>query len=159
MMKTLILYASKTGVSADIAKRLAEKSGADTKDVRDAGITLEPYEEVVLGGAVYATRLIGPLRRFVKKHAEELSQKKLHIFVCGADMETDLHAVVKKDFPNPIYKQAENIVFVGGELRIEKMGFFSRLIIKMVSKSQEDKESPRILDDVVEALAVKLGKT
>jgi menaquinone-dependent protoporphyrinogen oxidase len=45
--------------------------------------SLEPYDAVVLGSAVYMRRWQGDARHFLRKHGEELSQRSFWVFSSG----------------------------------------------------------------------------
>jgi menaquinone-dependent protoporphyrinogen oxidase len=86
-MRTLVAYASKHGSTAEIAEAITERlreSGLDVDCVvaGDVG-SLEPYDAVVLGSAVYTKRWRGEARHFLRKHGEALSQRPFWVFSSG----------------------------------------------------------------------------
>ena len=87
MAKILVAYASKHGSTAEIADAVAETlRGLDLSvDCAEAGEvkSVEPYDAVVLGSAVYIRRWRGDAKHFLRKHAEQLSRRPFWVFSSG----------------------------------------------------------------------------
>jgi menaquinone-dependent protoporphyrinogen oxidase len=87
MDKVLVAYASKRGSTAEIADAIADKlreSGLAVDCVAvDEVRTLDPYDAVVLGSAVYMKHWRGDARRFLHRHADELSHRPFWVFSSG----------------------------------------------------------------------------
>lgn len=86
-MTVLVAYASKRGSTAEIAETVAA-----TLRREGLGVCLEPcesvrslddYDAVVLGSAVYMKRWRGDARHFLKKHRKALRQKPFWVFSSG----------------------------------------------------------------------------
>jgi menaquinone-dependent protoporphyrinogen oxidase len=87
VMNVLVAYASKHGSTAEIAEAIAaalRQSGLSV-DCTVAGEvkTLEPYDAVVLGSAVYIKRWRGDAKHFLRKHHDGLSQRPFWVFSSG----------------------------------------------------------------------------
>lgn len=86
-MRVLVTYASKQGGTAGLAEWIGqalEHSGlgvsvVPTTEVED----VEPYDAVIVGGALYVFRWHADARRFINKHAKSLSQRPVWIFSSG----------------------------------------------------------------------------
>lgn len=86
-MTVLVAYSSKRGSTAEIAETLAatlRRKGLgvcleQAEDVR----SLEPYDAVVLGSAVYMKRWRGDAKHFLKKHRKALRQMPFWVFSSG----------------------------------------------------------------------------
>ena len=86
-MTVLVAYASKHGSTGEIADAIAatlRESGLDA-DCREAGdvTSLEPYDAVVLGSAVYMRRWRGGAKRFLRRHADALAERPFWVFSSG----------------------------------------------------------------------------
>jgi menaquinone-dependent protoporphyrinogen oxidase len=87
MTRVLVAYASKMGATKEIAEaigdRLAERGCS--ADVRPAGAidSVDGYDAVVLGSAVYATRWRPEAVRFVRRHARQLPAHTVWLFESG----------------------------------------------------------------------------
>ena len=86
-MTVVVAAASRHGATAEIASAIREA-------LRERGVpavalpvedvdTLEGYDAVVLGSAVYMGRWLEPARRFATEHAEELAARPTWLFSCG----------------------------------------------------------------------------
>jgi menaquinone-dependent protoporphyrinogen oxidase len=86
-MTILVAYASKRGSTAEIAETIAatlrrEGLGVCLEKAEDVQ-TLDPYDTVVLGSAVYMKRWGGDARHFLKKHRKALKQMPFWVFSSG----------------------------------------------------------------------------
>jgi menaquinone-dependent protoporphyrinogen oxidase len=86
-MTVLVAYSSKRGSTAEIAETLAatlrrEGLGVCLERAEEVQ-SLEPYEAVVLGSAVYMKRWRGEAKHFLKKHRKALRQKPFWVFTSG----------------------------------------------------------------------------
>lgn len=86
-MKVLVAYASKRGSTAEIAETVAA-------ELRRAGLavscepaervrSLDPYDAVVLGSAVYMKRWRGDAKHFLRKHRRALAARPFWVFSSG----------------------------------------------------------------------------
>ena len=85
--KALVAYGSRNGSTAQIAGRIGEvlrRQGLET-EVRPAAQVrdVEPYDVVVLGGALYAARWHRDARRFARRNADRLSTASVWLFSSG----------------------------------------------------------------------------
>jgi len=86
-MTVLVAYASKRGSTAEIAETVAATLRREGLSVClepvDEVRSLEPYDAVVLGSAVYMKRWRGDARHFLKKHRKALRQRPFWVFSSG----------------------------------------------------------------------------
>jgi menaquinone-dependent protoporphyrinogen oxidase len=86
MTRVLVTYASKHGSTGEIAAAIAAElrdKGLDADCVDVGAASLGAFDAVVLGSAVYMGRWRPEARRFLKKHADELSSVPFWIFSSG----------------------------------------------------------------------------
>jgi menaquinone-dependent protoporphyrinogen oxidase len=86
-MTVLVAYSSKRGSTAEIAETVAatlrrEGLGVCLEPVEGVD-SLDPYDAVVLGSAVYMKRWRGDAKHFLKKHRKALKQKPFWVFSSG----------------------------------------------------------------------------
>ena len=87
MTRVLVAYASKHGSTAEIAAAVAHTLNEqglhavclDAADIK----SLEPYDVIVLGSAVYMKRWRHGARRFLRQHAEALAARPFWVFSSG----------------------------------------------------------------------------
>ena len=89
-MKVLVSAASKHGATAEIGDRIAAAlrdalpAGTDVDVVAAENVTtVDGYEAVVLGSAVYMGRWLDSARRLAETHAAELSTRPVWLFSSG----------------------------------------------------------------------------
>jgi menaquinone-dependent protoporphyrinogen oxidase len=87
MTRVLVAYASKHGSTAEIAAAVAQTlndCGLRAACVNAGEVSsLEPYDAVVLGSAVYMKRWRREARRFLHHHADALALRPFWIFSSG----------------------------------------------------------------------------
>ena len=145
--RTLVLYGSKYGSTAEIADAIADElrqAGVDV-EVADAKAApdLGPFGTVVLGSAVYMGRWRPEARRFVKRHAPELVDREVWLFSSGPVGDAkpdDTSRFADPPFPKkygPKVGAREHVVF-GGRIDPESAGFMGRAMAKGWSDEQRD---------------------
>ena len=85
--KVLVAYATKLGATAGIAEAIgAELSAAvtpvDVRDVTEVG-SIDEYDAVVLGSAIYLRRWRPEAVQFLRKYADELGDRHVWLFHSG----------------------------------------------------------------------------
>jgi menaquinone-dependent protoporphyrinogen oxidase len=73
-------------------------------------VSVEPYDAVVLGSAVYIKRWRGDAKRFLHKHGKQLAQRPFWVFSSGPVGEP-------KTDPNPAWLEPSKVV-----QRVESLG-------------------------------------
>jgi menaquinone-dependent protoporphyrinogen oxidase len=133
----LVAYATKHGSTREVAEWVAETlraHGLRTETAAAADVnTLEPYDGVVLGGALYMGRLHADARSFLRRHRLDLGRLSCAIFALGpgtsdeADLarsRSQLHSALAKV---PEVKPIALAVF-GGVVVPERLHFpFNRM--------------------------------
>ena len=137
-MKTLILYATKYGAAAEIAKRIAAHlDNADIVDIKLGDIPkLDEYDCVIIGSSVYAGSFRKEAKNFITQNADALCKKKLGLFVSamGEDNEDE---IFKNNVPDEVLNAATAKSALGGAFNPKKANFFERLIMKAVTKQSD----------------------
>jgi len=154
-MKTIILYATKHGAAAEIAKRIAAKiDETDVYDLKQGSIPdLDNYDLVIIGSSVYAGSFRKEAKTYLAVKADELCEKKLGLFVSGMS-ESESDSVFTSNVPPEVVKAAVVKDNLGGIYDPEKSNFFERFIMKIITKQSGriDKINDDKIDKFVEAL-------
>ena len=134
-MKTIILYATKHGAAAEIAKRIAAQiDGAIMHDLKQADIpTLSDFGCVIVGSAIYAGTFRKEAKDFLAQNTNELITKKLGLFISGMS-ESESDDAFKANVPDDVLQAATVKSVLGGIFDPKKSNFFERLIMKIVTK-------------------------
>jgi menaquinone-dependent protoporphyrinogen oxidase len=143
--KVLVAYASKHGATAEIADAIAEKLreyglSVDCLSTREV-TSLESYGAVVLGSALYLTRWRGDAKRFLRKHATELSERPFWLFSSGpvgnGQVDPDLLE------PKRIIDEAQRLgvrdhVVFGGRVPTQPHGPIEHLLVRRTPRGYQD---------------------
>jgi len=133
-MKTMILYATKYGAAAEIAKLIADKiEGAVTHNLKQSIPSLAEFDCVILGSSVYAGKIHKEAKAFLSKNAAALTEKKFGLFLCGIDEEM-AKSYFNANFPEAVLQKAKSTCFPGGMFDPQKANGFERFIIKLITK-------------------------
>lgn len=142
-MKTALIFATLHGTTKKAADYIAENLTEDDVTLFSLNekqeIDLSKYDKVILGASIHMGIVAAQMKKFCKRNLEQLQSKKLGLFVCG--MEPDLDRQVfelEMAFPRELHKTARATAFAGGEFLFEKMNFFQRIIIKKITKSDQN---------------------
>ena len=133
-MKTLILYASKYGAAREIAERIAKKiDNAVVCDLKQDTPPLSQFDCVICGSSLYAGSIRKEARAFLADNADELSKKKLGLFLSGFAPDSADNDFAK-NFPAKVIQAARAKAHLGGIFDPKKAGAPERFIIKIVMK-------------------------
>jgi menaquinone-dependent protoporphyrinogen oxidase len=146
-MTVLVAYASKRGSTAEIAETVAATlRRADLEvDLEPAAevTSLEPFDAVVLGSAVYMKRWRGDARHFLKKHRKALRQMPFWVFSSGpvGDPANDNPEWVE---PSSLAAKVEEMgarghVVFGGCLPAEPRGFMEKAMVEGTPREFRDR--------------------
>ena len=160
-MKTLIVYASKTGSTEKCARMLADRiPGAELADLCAQTPDPAPYDQVIVGGSVRMGSLHAAARKFLREAQPVLLQKRFGVFVC-AGFADKADAVLQKDVDAQLRARALVCECLGGEIDLAKQRGFERLIVKMVGRVFQGENAappPRLLPERIAAFAAKFAE-
>lgn len=145
-MKTLIVYATKYGFTADCVEQLKTKLKGHTEAVNILKGTvpaLSDFENVILGGSIYIGKVNKKLTEFCVSNLDALAGKRVALFLC-CGMAEDFEKNLAASFPEALRKNAIAAECFGGELKTEKMGVLDKLVTKRIKKmtAKENKPEP-----------------
>jgi menaquinone-dependent protoporphyrinogen oxidase len=161
-MKTLIVYASKYGFTADCVQALSARLDGDVAAV-DVGKAAMPdlgaFDTVVLGGPVYMGRIPKTLAAVVQTNLAGLKSRGVALFLtCG--LPDQYEESLRNAFPAELIAAAVSIQCFGGELRIDRMKGMDRIISGMMSKTDKGKEQglPAPRPDAIQRMAEEINR-
>ena len=141
-MKVLVCVASKHGATDGIGRAIADKLRAEHIEVDVippvAEPTIESYDAVVMGSAVYMGRWLGEGRDFVTAHSEQLSKLPVWLFSSGPITDrADPADSANGDQLLAAIHGREHRLFAG---RLDKdgLGWTERAIVRMVNSPWGD---------------------
>jgi len=155
-MRTLILYATKYGAAAEIARRIADLiDGAVVHDLKQGGTPAPSgFDCIIVGSSIYAGSIRKEAKAFLSENADLLREKPLGLFLSGMDASQEKE-FFDANIPGDILQTAKAASLLGGVYDPQKAGFMERFIYKAATKQSEYKST---IDDVkigqfVEAIA------
>lgn len=138
--RVLVAHGSKYGSTAEIGEWVADglRAAGLVVDVIPAGLvgTLEPYNAVVLGGALYANRWHRDARRFARHHEGALRERAVWLFSSGPlDASADAHDIAPVAGVAALARRigARSHATFGGRLVPDTDGFVARALAKKMA--------------------------
>ncbi|HTU31694.1 MAG TPA: flavodoxin domain-containing protein [Solirubrobacteraceae bacterium] len=166
MQNVLVAYASKHGSTAEIAEAIADKlreSGLGVECMPADGVsTLEPYDAVVLGSAVYIKHWRGDARRFLRRHADELARRPFWVFSSGPVGEAGGAVDPAWVEPTRIVNRVEHLgirehVVFGGRLPTHPKNPLERSLVEHTPHQYRDRRDWREIRTWASDIANELG--
>lgn len=159
-MKTLIVYSSKYGVTAETAEALKEKLKTEAQLVdiaEEKAPDLKDFDRVVIGSSIYIGQVYKKIREYVLANQTELLTKSLGIYLC-CGLPNSLDQYLSQAFPVEILDHAVTGCF-GGELRKNKMKMADRMITNMMLKAtaKDGTPPPQLLLEQIDQFAERLN--
>lgn len=113
-MRTMILYATKSGAARRCAELVAQElPDSSLHDLADGEPDIDQADTVIIGSGIRMRHLHPSARRFLAAHLEALLQKNIAIYLCGHYPDTH-RRVIAKDLPAPLAQHALCIASLGG---------------------------------------------
>ena len=142
-MRVMVTAASKHGSTSDIAQAIGaaltfHEIDADVWSI-EAVESLDGYDAVVLGSAVYMGHWLDPAKRFIDHHAAELKQRPVWLFSSGPLGEPAKPEGPPSDAAEMIAATGarEHVVFAGS-LDKHRLGLGERAIVAAVKAPEGD---------------------
>ena len=133
-MKSIIIYATKYGGTAEVAKRIKTELGEETllcNIMTDSVPSLDAYDTVILGGSIYIGRVQKQIAEYSNSHLKELLNKNVGLFLCAGEQKEDARLKeLQTNFPEALFQHATAKEVLGYAFSFEKMKFFDKLIMK-----------------------------
>jgi len=136
-LKVLVAYGTKNGSTAGIADMIGtalieEGVSAEVRSADEVG-SIEMYDAVILGGALYAGRWHRAARRFARRHAEALRDRPVWLLSSGPlDTSADTTEIPPVAQAARALQQlgARQHVTFGGRLNGQAKGFVARAMVR-----------------------------
>ena len=144
-MKTLIIYTSQTGFTKNYSEWLAQKTGGDLMDLKEAqkkdDTFFAGYEAIVYGGWVMAASVV-KVKWFLNKSAS-WKGKKLAVFCVGGSPNDNPDVeVMLKNLMTDEQREYIKAFYCQGGFNYERMNAPSRLAMKMFVSALKKKKDP-----------------
>jgi menaquinone-dependent protoporphyrinogen oxidase len=148
MARVLLVYASKYGGTATIARRIGERLSTQGMEVEvlaaNTKADISGFDTIIVGSALYMFRWRREAIGFVKRHRSTLLRKGVWVFSSGPTKAEDLEKMRQTWAAPRQLKQAlqgikahDNVLF-GGVSVLNTMRGFDRWIMKKISPADVD---------------------
>ncbi len=134
-MKTLILYATRHGSTAEAARRIAARMpNSDVKNIKTDAFRLADYDRILIGSYIRMGMFDRKIRALLLKEIAVLREKTLGIFVCCCFTE-NAQTYFQNNVPPQLLEVAEATAALGGELDRKKLHGMDKYVANMVLKA------------------------
>lgn len=160
MKKRLILYASKYKTTQQCAELLADKFYEHVKlcSIADVqSVSLEDYDQVILGAGVYESLISKKLARWVKTNQDQLLLKEVGIFLCAYHDEQCNH-YMKMNFPIEILEHAKIKMCFGAQLDYSTMTLLDRFLMKLIKYFDQEEIVTKIFKERIHYFAKEMSQ-
>ncbi|WP_074795150.1 flavodoxin domain-containing protein [Haloferax larsenii] len=147
MMSFLVAYGTKEGQTEKIAERIVavldgrghEATAVSVADV-PADLSVEDFDAVLVGSSIHMGKHGKKILRFVREHREAIETRPNAFFQVSLSSafpsdESDAHvAEYIEEFVEKTGWEPDRIGAFGGALRYSKYGFFTRMVMKRITR-------------------------
>lgn len=156
-MKTLIIYASKTGTTEKCAKEINRKL-KDSKivNILNQNEDINEYDLIIIGTPIRMGMIDKKIRKFLISNIENLKLKKVAYFICCGFNE-NWKSYYEQNIPKDLLDTAIIYDTFGGEMDIQKQKGFDKFITKMVSKNIDKSKQIKILNENIDKFIKELS--
>ena len=149
-MKTLIIYASKTGTPEKCAKEI-NRQLKDSKivNILNQNEDINKYDLIVIGTPIRMGMIDKKIKKFLINNIENLKSKKVAYFICCGFNE-NWKSYYEQNIPKDLLDTAIIYDTFGGEMDIQKQKGFDKFITKMVSKNIDKNKEIKILNENID---------
>ena len=147
--RVLVTHGSKRGGTAELAEMIAEvlrERGLAVDCLPAAGMPeVSPYDAVIVGGALYMTRWHRAARRFVRRNAAELQQRRVWLFSSGPLDDSASHEIRPVAGVAKLMEKvgARGHVTFGGRLAPDARGFIASKMARAHAGDWRDRDAIR----------------
>ncbi|WP_058303030.1 flavodoxin domain-containing protein [Gorillibacterium timonense] len=135
-MKSIVIYATKYGSTAEVAKRIKAELGGEARlcnIMTDSVPPLDVYDTVILGGSIYVGKVQKKLTNYISRNLNSLLTKNVGLYLCaGETKEEGRLQFLQKAYPDTLYRHAAVKEVLGYAYAFDKMNFLERWIIKKI---------------------------
>jgi menaquinone-dependent protoporphyrinogen oxidase len=149
-LKTLIIYASKTGTTEKCAKEI-NRQLKDSKivNILNQNEDINKYDLIVIGTPIRMGMIDKKIKKFLINNIENLKSKKVAYFICCGFNE-NWKSYYEQNIPKDLLDTAIIYDTFGGEMDIQKQKGFDKFITKMVSKNIDKNKEIKILNENID---------
>jgi menaquinone-dependent protoporphyrinogen oxidase len=157
-MRTLVAYVSKYGTTRNCAEKIAARLPGETELVdlkRERVKSLAGFDAVIIGGAIYAGKIMRSVRSFCERNRDGLLDRTVGLFVCCLYTGETARTELEEAFPPWLNAHAVIRRPVGGAIHYAELGFLDRYLARKVACITEDIDT--VKDEELSLIAETTG--
>ena len=155
-MKTLIIYASKTGTVEKCVTYIKQKrKDMEVVSIYNLSKSIEEYDCIIIGSPIRMGLLDKKIKDFILRNKECLKRKRTAYFIYCCFQE-NFKTYFEQNIPKDLLEDAIALESFGGELDFKKQKGFDKLMTKMVSKMIKKNNKAKILTENIESFLEKI---
>jgi menaquinone-dependent protoporphyrinogen oxidase len=160
-MKALVAVSSKHGGTQEIGQAIAESlraAGIDADVIPPERVpSLDGYDAVVAGSALYMGRWMGPARDFVNGHADALRGRPVWLFASGPVTGVEDPADAAEGLKLLELVGGRDFRLFPGRLERDGLGFAERTLVRMIKSPWGDYRPWESIRQWADAIATALN--
>ena len=160
-MKTLVTVSSKHGATDEIGQAIADAlhaAGLDVDFIAPERVeSLDPYDTVVVGSALYLGRWMAPARDFVTAHADELRRRQVWLFASGPVTPTRDSADAAEGEKLQALVDARDARVFAGRLEQAGLSLAERTIARLIKSPWGDYRPWDAIHEWADSIAASVG--
>lgn len=137
-MNTLIIFATKNGSVKEVAQLISKEVAGKVKivDIREGGVKdISIYDNILIGSSIYFGQIDRRIKNFIFIHRPEILHRKFGIFIMAGEADQKkMKKQLKDAIPNDLYTKAEIVSVIGSEIKLNKLSWLVRFILKYARK-------------------------
>lgn len=139
-MKTAIFYTSKHGTAEKAALELKKRIDGEVALIdllREKG-QVDSYDNIIIGTGIYAGKIPEEMKSFLKENHDKIMEKNHGIYICSREEGEESKKYLAGNFHFGLLESSFCTAHLGHGIKLEKLGFFTRTMFKIVLKIKED---------------------
>ncbi len=157
-MKTLIIYASKTGTTEKCAQEINRQiKKSKMVNILNQNENISGYDLIIVGTPIRMGMIDKKIRKFLIRNIEILKSKRVAYFICCGFKE-NWKSYYEQNIPKDLLDIAIIYDTFGGEIDRQKQKGFDKFIINMVCKNIEKDKGIKILNEHIDKFIKVLSK-
>lgn len=157
-MKTLIIYASKTGTVEKCVKRINDKlKSTAVVNIYNDNEDISQYDLIIVGSPIRMGMIDKKIKSFLITNLKILETKKMAYFICCGFHE-NYKKYYEQNIPNHLLDSAIIYETFGGELDLQKQKGIDKFITKIVNKRVIKNKTVKILNENIAKFIKKLNE-
>lgn len=152
-MKSVIVYASKTGTTKKCAQELANRLGKiEIYDIEEEEKDISSYDLVIIGSSIRIGMFHPKMKHWIEQNKQKLLEKEVAYFICCGFSE-NTQQYLENNIPKDLLEKAILMQSFGGELNLEQQKGIDKFIVKLVTKNRDSTKKVEIEMDKIEEFA------